>query len=425
VLVSYGYDTDSRVTSIGYGTGGSCSSPPTNLGTLTYGYDAGGRRTSSGGSLAAVTLPSAVTSSTTAYNADNEQTKFGSASSLTYNADGELSGDATNTYTWDARGHLSTISGGATASFVYDAFGRRMKRTIGSSTVTQFVYDRLNPVQELNSSNGVTANLLTGLNIDEYFTRTASGTTSTLLADALGSTIGLVGSAGSIATSYTYQPFGAATTGGAANTNPYQFTGRENDGTGLYFYRARYYSPTFQRFIGQDPIDFRGGDPNLYGYVWEDPTNWLDPDGLWGIGLIGTASAEGGLGVLGGAASAGAGGGVFWGGSPGINVGGFVSAGGFVGGPGLGPSYPAGNCRNLAAGAYAGISGGVFFTNANSANDLRGPFYGLNLDLGILSIQLAWSGGTVIGSVTAGPGEIGGASGYQTNTWAGTLAAQH
>jgi hypothetical protein len=45
VLVSYAYDTDSRVTSIGYGTGGSCSSPPTNLGNLTYSYDADGRRT--------------------------------------------------------------------------------------------------------------------------------------------------------------------------------------------------------------------------------------------------------------------------------------------------------------------------------------------------------------------------------------------
>jgi uncharacterized protein RhaS with RHS repeats len=91
------------------------------VGNLTYSYDAGGR-------LAAVTLPAAVSSSTTAYNADNEQTKFGSASSLTYDADGELSGDGTNTYTWDTRGHLSTISGGATASFVYDAFGRRPSR---------------------------------------------------------------------------------------------------------------------------------------------------------------------------------------------------------------------------------------------------------------------------------------------------------
>jgi hypothetical protein len=45
--------------------------------------------------------------------------------------------------------------------------------------------------------------------------------------------IGLVGSGGTIATSYTYQPFGATTMGGSGNSNPYQFTGRENDGTGL------------------------------------------------------------------------------------------------------------------------------------------------------------------------------------------------
>jgi hypothetical protein len=70
-----------------------------------------------------------------------------------------------------------------------------MSKTIGGTT-TQFLYDRLNPVQELNGTGGVTANLLTGLRIDEYFTRTASGSTSTLLADALGSTIGLVGSSG-------------------------------------------------------------------------------------------------------------------------------------------------------------------------------------------------------------------------------------
>ncbi|MGH7842060.1 MAG: RHS repeat-associated core domain-containing protein [Candidatus Binataceae bacterium] len=56
-------------------------------------------------------------------------------------------------------------------------------------------------------------------------------------------------------------------TSGAANANPYQFTGRENDDTGSYFYRARCYSPTYQRFIAQDPIGFGGRDPNLYAYV--------------------------------------------------------------------------------------------------------------------------------------------------------------
>ncbi len=287
VLASYGYgyDKDSRVTSITYGTGGSCSSPPSNLGNLTYTYDSDGRRTATAGSLAAVTLPANVTggASSTVYNADNAQTKF-NGTALNYDANGNLTTDGTNTYTWDARNHLTAISGGSAATFTYDGFGRRVKKVIGGTT-TQFLYDGLNPVQELNGKHNAAAiaNLLTGLGVDEYFTRTdtATGVTSTLLADALGSTIGLVtANNGPIATNYTYQPFGAATTGGSANGNSYQFTGRENDSTGLYFYRARYYSPTFQRFVSQDPSGFGPGDANLYGYVRQRPSYKIDPFGL-------------------------------------------------------------------------------------------------------------------------------------------------
>ena len=60
VVASYVYDNDSRVTSITYGTGGSCASPPSNFGNLSYAYDADGRRTATTGSLAAVNLPAAV-----------------------------------------------------------------------------------------------------------------------------------------------------------------------------------------------------------------------------------------------------------------------------------------------------------------------------------------------------------------------------
>jgi len=58
-----------------------------------------------------------------------------------------------------------------------------------------------------------------------------------------------------------------------------QFTGRENDATGLHYYRARYYSPTFQRFVAQDPIGFNGGDVDLYSYVRDEPVNGRDPGG--------------------------------------------------------------------------------------------------------------------------------------------------
>jgi RHS repeat-associated protein len=66
---------------------------------------------------------------------------------------------------------------------------------------------------------------------------------------------------------------------GEPGDNPFQYIGRENDGTGLYYYRARYYSPELQRFISEDPVGFMGGS-NFYVYVANNPVNWLDPLGL-------------------------------------------------------------------------------------------------------------------------------------------------
>ncbi|MFA7239242.1 MAG: RHS repeat-associated core domain-containing protein [Sulfuricellaceae bacterium] len=42
---------------------------------------------------------------------------------------------------------------------------------------------------------------------------------------------------------YAYSPYGESRTIGADDGNPLQYTGRENDGTGLYYHRARYYDP--------------------------------------------------------------------------------------------------------------------------------------------------------------------------------------
>ncbi|MCF6245661.1 MAG: RHS repeat-associated core domain-containing protein [Sulfurovum sp.] len=62
--------------------------------------------------------------------------------------------------------------------------------------------------------------------------------------------------------------------------NPYGYTGRETDQEDLYYYRARYYDPTTQRFLSQDPIEFEAGDFNFYRYVGNDPVNFRDPSGL-------------------------------------------------------------------------------------------------------------------------------------------------
>ena len=122
---------------------------------------------------------------------------------------GNLTGNGTNTYTWNTRNQLTGISGSTTASFLYDALGRRESKTI-SSTSTNFLYDGLNLEQELNGTTP-TVNYLTGAGIDETLSRSDSGGTENYLTDNLGSTLALTSSAGAISTSYTYEPYGNTT----------------------------------------------------------------------------------------------------------------------------------------------------------------------------------------------------------------------
>jgi RHS repeat-associated protein len=165
-----------------------------------------------------------------------------------------------------------------TASFAYDGTGRREKKTINTAQ-TNFLYDGLNPVQE--NSGAVMANMLTALSIDGFITRTdtATGVTSSSLTDALGSILALTNSSGVVQTEYQYEPFGNTSATGA-NSSSYQYTGRENDGTGFSFMRARYYSPQLHRWIAEDPLEFGGGQINLYAYSGNDPISFKDPLGL-------------------------------------------------------------------------------------------------------------------------------------------------
>ena len=97
-----------------------------------------------------------------------------------------------------------------------------------------------------------------------------------------GSVIALADSAGALIQQYHYGPYGEANANSAGITNPFQYTGRENDGDGLYYYRARYYSPELKRFISEDPIGFGGGQSNFYAYVGNNPISLIDPWGLQG-----------------------------------------------------------------------------------------------------------------------------------------------
>jgi len=266
VVVSYGWDLASELSSVTY-----VSPTGTTLGDLNYGYDLAGRRTSIGGNLASVNLPSVVTSAI--YDANNRMTTWGS-SSLAYDPNGNMQNDGTQAYTWDARNQLSNVGA---ASFTYDGVGRRVNATVSGSS-TSFLNDGWQVVQELSGST-ITSNLLNGPGTDQLLRRTVGTTTSDYLADALGSTLALTSPTGAVATNYSYGAFGSETSTGSVSDNRYQYTGRENDGTGLYYYRARYYHPGFGRFVQSDPIGLQGG-VNTYTYARDDPMLWSDPTGL-------------------------------------------------------------------------------------------------------------------------------------------------
>jgi RHS repeat-associated protein len=312
---SYTYDNASRLTSITH------NGPTGVIEALNYIYDAAGNRTSlTRTNGTASLLPAAVASAS--YNAANEQTAFAGAT-LTYDQNGNLTNDGTNTYVWDARNRLIGVSGGMTASFVYDALGRRVGKAIDGVS-SQFAYDGNDIVREIGGgAEGV--NYLRSLNIDEPFIRQAETGNEYYHTDALGSSLALSNTSGDSATAYTYEPFGKTTVAGTSS-NHFQYTGRESDSAGLYYYRARYYRTSSSRFIKEDPIiapftpfefgmcrvanmttwslpsRIRNADPsvinelNAYQYVQNSPLVRTDPSGLCSLfGAISRCYTQSGM----------------------------------------------------------------------------------------------------------------------------------
>jgi len=215
------------------------------------------------------------------YDPANEQIRFNSATpNLVYDNNGNLTsftdGTGTTTYTWNARNQIAAISGlGLSASFVYDGLGRRTSKTINSAT-TGYWYDGDDVLAELTGSTP-TATYVRGLAIDEPFIRKGASD-EFYQSDVLGSALVLTDASGVAQTSYSCEAFGKTTITGMSS-NPFQYTGRENDGSGLFYYRARYYSPQLQRFLSEDPAFSEMEDQNPYTYVLNSPMNLIDPTG--------------------------------------------------------------------------------------------------------------------------------------------------
>lgn len=189
----------------------------------------------------------------------------------------------------------------------------------------------------------------------------------------------------------------------------------------------RDYEPGTGRYVQSDPIGLAGGI-STFGYVGSRPLDFIDPYGLWGFGLIGGGTAEGGVNYGGGATGA-VGVGFFADGMNNAHLGAFASGGVISKGPtketdwtipARKPSAPGDGIL----GAFIGAGGGLYATNATCVDQLEGAARtsSLHFGTGPLQFSIQYTSGYVnnkhvwTGSLTFGPGVGASTSQYPTQT---------
>jgi RHS repeat-associated protein len=374
----------------------------------------------------------------------------------TYDGNGNLTYDGTFTYCYDDESRLTgALSAGTctsptttVATYAYDAQGRRKAKTVGSTTTAYVTGADNREALEYNGTSGSGALLLWysfALGPDNVLNQMniAAGTRETLIPDIQGSLIGALDAASGALTKTGYQPYGENPGLTTATPPGFYFTGRRLDPetagstaqpSGLYYYHARHYSPTFGRFLQPDPAGYNVGT-NLYAYVENDPLNNIDPNGLLGVlySVGGTAEAGGLLGLE-AAANANVGAGGFVNTSLSSNFG-TISNGIFGGTTAFAAARPFGagatgqtpqsvgsptRTNPIVIGAFAGRGESVSLTTANNIADLAGPATVYNLNTPLFSLQFQVGTGTSgqsVYSLSLGTGGVGASiSSYTTQT---------
>ncbi len=286
---SYQYDAVYQLTGVDY---------PVPFIDMNYNYDSVANRTS--------TVNGGTVNYTT--NTLNQYTAAG-ATVFTYDANGNMTGSVapaptpadppylggTYSFQYDYENRLVQAAAPSnTASYTYGPFGRRTAKTVSSETV-KYIYDGDQVIAEYNGSGTLLRKFIYGTGIDEPLVMETGGTQYYYHFDALGSVTALTDSDGALVETYRYDvygkpcimdasdPFAIECCFSACSTtvgNPYLFTGRRFDSeSGLYYYRARHYSPELGRFLQADPIEYFDS-MNLYQYVSNNPVNFVDPMGL-------------------------------------------------------------------------------------------------------------------------------------------------
>jgi RHS repeat-associated protein len=300
----------------------------------------------------------------------------------------ELAERLLKNWEYDGENRLTGVSGGASATFVYDGDGNRVKGTTSAGT-TIYIGNHF----EYTTGNGqMKSYYYAG---GERIAMRDNGTVKYLLSDHLGSNAVVADTSGVRTSEVRYKAWGEDRYSYGTSPTSYRYTGqRVEQSIGLYFYGARWYDSALGRFTSPDSIipaqqGVMGND--RYAAMNNNPLRYNDPSGhcILICSLLGAAAGAIAGGII--YASTTAISGREWNNGDFLASVGVGAVGGALVGTGIGAA--AGIATFAAIGAGTGVIGGEFGYSVTA---------GASFDSGDMAIASAASG--IAGGITGAVG---------------------